>query len=102
MLVNGMIAVKKLVITVDIDENNFIEEVRCLMNAKHKNIVRFLGYCSESQGEMQDFNGQFVLADLRQRVLCFEYLSEGSLEKKINGGMMWHVFGSNIHVFNVQ
>ncbi|XP_037438967.1 putative receptor-like protein kinase At4g00960 isoform X2 [Triticum dicoccoides] len=92
MLRNGMIAVKKLLVTIDIDENKFIEEVRCLMNAKHKNIVRFLGYCSESQGEMLNFNGKLVLADLWQRVLCFEYISEGSLEKKINDascGLEW-------------
>lgn len=70
---------------VDIDDKKFSKEVRCLMMAKHRNIVRFLGYCSDTQGEMMNYEGELVLADVRQRLLCFEYLSQGSLDKQITG-----------------
>ncbi|XP_048527347.1 disease resistance protein RGA2-like isoform X2 [Triticum urartu] len=77
---------------VDIDDKKFSKEVRCLMLAKHRNIVRFLGYCSDTQGEMMNYEGELVLADVRQRLLCFEYLSQGSLDKQITDtshGLEW-------------
>ncbi|CAM0948543.1 unnamed protein product [Alopecurus aequalis] len=92
MLDNGTVAVKKLLRTLDIDEMQFGKEVHCLMKAKHKNIVRFLGYCSDTQGEMVDYEGELVLADVRERLLCFEYLSQGSLDKQITDascGLGW-------------
>ncbi|XP_037438969.1 receptor-like protein kinase ANXUR2 isoform X1 [Triticum dicoccoides] len=92
MLDNGTIAVKKLFETFCIDEKQFSEEIHCLMKAKHKNIVRFLGYCSNAQGEMVDYKGKLVLADVRERLLCFEYLRNGSLDKKITDascGLEW-------------
>jgi hypothetical protein len=36
---------------------------------------------------------------LRQRLLCFEYLPEGSLDEHITGKMMRQVFGSSVHVY---
>ncbi|KAF7062941.1 hypothetical protein CFC21_069482 [Triticum aestivum] len=92
MLDNGTVAVKKLFETFCIDEKQFSEEIHCLMKAKHKNIVRFLGYCSNAQGEMVDYKGKLVLADVRERLLCFEYLRNGSLDKKITDascGLEW-------------
>lgn len=92
VLDNGTVAVKKLFGTVDLDEKKFSEEIRCLMKAKHKNIVRFLGYCSDTQGEMVDCEGKLVLADVRKRLLCFEYLPKGSLDKQITDasfGLEW-------------
>ncbi|CAM0948563.1 unnamed protein product [Alopecurus aequalis] len=92
MLGNGTVAVKKLSETLDIHEKKFSEEVGCLMMAKHKNIVRFLGYCSDTQGEMVKYDGKLVLADVRQRLLCFEYLPKGSLDKNITDascGLEW-------------
>ncbi|CAM0948539.1 unnamed protein product [Alopecurus aequalis] len=92
MLDSGTVAVKKLFETLDIHEKKFSEEIRCLMKAKHKNIVRFLGYCCDTQGEMVDYEGELVLADVRQRLLCFEYLPQGSLDKKITDascGLEW-------------
>ncbi|KAM0846418.1 hypothetical protein ACQ4PT_055683 [Festuca glaucescens] len=94
MLDSGMVAVKKLLRTLDIDEKQFSKEVHCLMKAKHKNIVRFLGYCSDTQGEMLDYEGELVLADVRERLLCFEYLSQGSLDKHITDascGLEWKI-----------
>ncbi|CAM0885207.1 unnamed protein product [Alopecurus aequalis] len=93
MLDNGTaVAVKKLSNTLDIDEKKFVEEVLCLMKAKQKNIVRFLGYCSNTQGEMLHFEGELVLAEVQQRTLCFEFLPKGSLDKQITDasrGLEW-------------
>ncbi|GJN06812.1 hypothetical protein PR202_ga24577 [Eleusine coracana subsp. coracana] len=66
------------------DDDKFTKEVSCLMRVKHKNVVRFLGYCADAQGKMLDYEGQKVIADERQRLLCFEYLPEGSLDNYIN------------------
>ncbi|XP_044410322.1 uncharacterized protein [Triticum aestivum] len=92
MLGKGMVAVKRLSERFDIKEIKFNEEVSCLLNVKHKNIVRFLGYCSDTQGIMMNYEGKNVLADVRQRLLCFEYLAKGSLDKYITGpscGLEW-------------
>uniref|UniRef100_A0ACD5YHN0 Uncharacterized protein n=1 Tax=Avena sativa TaxID=4498 RepID=A0ACD5YHN0_AVESA len=82
---SGTVAVKKLFETFDIDEKRFKEEVKCLIKAKHKNIVRFLGYCSETRATLISFQGSSIFADERQRLLCFEYLPRGSLDKHITG-----------------
>ncbi|GJN09762.1 hypothetical protein PR202_ga27796 [Eleusine coracana subsp. coracana] len=55
------------------------------MRVKHKNIVRFLGYCSESKGEVMEFQGRYVVADKQQRFLCFEYVPNGSLDNYLQG-----------------
>lgn len=78
-LPSGKIAVKKLSNSQDFDDKLFTHEVNCLIKAKHENIVRFLGYCADTHGEMKMFNGRFVLADSRQRILCFEYVPNGNL-----------------------
>ncbi|XBI19444.1 hypothetical protein VPH35_060969 [Triticum aestivum] len=97
ILDNGTIVVKKLFDMVDIDDKRFREEVHCLMKEKHRNIVRLLGYCSNTQGEMIYHEGELVLADVRQRILCFEYLPQVSLDKQTTGRIEWHIFGSSIH-----
>ena len=68
------------------DELRFVNELGCLMRMRakqHKNIVRFLGYCIETQGTMEEYDGRFVLAD--ERLLCFEYPSGGKLDAYITG-----------------
>uniref|UniRef100_A0ACD5XL86 Uncharacterized protein n=1 Tax=Avena sativa TaxID=4498 RepID=A0ACD5XL86_AVESA len=76
------IAVKRLS-DVFMDETKFHREVECLMQVKHKNVVRFLGYCADRQGNMERYNGKLVMADVHQRLLCFEYIPKGSLDKYI-------------------
>ncbi|XBI43541.1 hypothetical protein VPH35_108301 [Triticum aestivum] len=88
----GLVAVKKLSRTFDLPERKFQEEVKCLMKVKHKNIVRFLGYCSETCGRPADNEGKFVMADVRNWLLCFEYVPNGSLDKYITDascGLEW-------------
>ena len=86
MLRNGKVAVKKLSQSLHMDNQRFENEVGCLMRMRakqHKNIVRFLGYCIETQGTMEEYDGRFVLAD--ERLLCFEYPSGGKLDAYITG-----------------
>ncbi|VAH99639.1 unnamed protein product [Triticum turgidum subsp. durum] len=73
------IAVKKLFEQFEILDKNFACEIACLVGVKHKNTVRFLGYCSETQHVMRLYEGRSVWADVRQRLLCFEYLPKGCL-----------------------
>jgi serine/threonine protein kinase len=106
MLENRTVAVKRMS-NAFMDEKGFHREVECLMMVKHKNVVRFLGYCADTQGSMERYNGKFVMADVHQRLLCFEYLPKGSLHEYISGRSMWHtnfllisIFIAKHHVFN--
>uniref|UniRef100_A0ACD5YCR2 Uncharacterized protein n=1 Tax=Avena sativa TaxID=4498 RepID=A0ACD5YCR2_AVESA len=76
------VAVKRLSNTY-MHEKQFHREVECLMHVKHKNVVRFLGYCADTQGSMERYDGKLVMADVQQRLLCFEYVPNGSLDKYI-------------------
>ena len=87
MLEKGGVAVKRLSNTYKY-EKEFMREVECLMKVKHRNIVRFLGYCIDTQGNMRMHEGKYVVADIQQRLLCFEYLPNGSLEHYIQGRIM--------------
>ncbi|GJN13233.1 hypothetical protein PR202_ga31580 [Eleusine coracana subsp. coracana] len=51
---NGMVAVKMLSTHMDLSDKSFSDEFGNLIRLKHKHIVRFLGYCAESQGEMMN------------------------------------------------
>ncbi|KAM3206582.1 hypothetical protein ACQJBY_061974 [Aegilops geniculata] len=89
---NGTVAVKKLFDFIVIDEKNFQSEVDSLLGVRHKNTVRFLGYCSDTQQIMEKFNGATVWAERRQRLLCFEFLPKGSLADYITdpfSGLPW-------------
>lgn len=91
VLENGTVAVKRLSNTYKY-ESEFIREVECLMKVKHKNIVRFLGYCSDTQGHVGSYEGKFVMADVQERLLCLEYHHKGSLDKYIKDascGLEW-------------
>ncbi|GJN07308.1 hypothetical protein PR202_ga25128 [Eleusine coracana subsp. coracana] len=62
------------------------------MRVKHKNIVRFLGYCSDIQGRVWNLDGKNIMAEERQRFLCFEFLPKGGLDKYISDaarGLEW-------------
>lgn len=87
------VAVKQLTRTHEVPESKFHQEVECLIKARHRNVVRFLGYCAETQGlTAEDCKGKFVMADTRKWLLCFEYLPNGNLEKYITDaskGLEW-------------
>lgn len=92
MLENGAaVAVKRLSNTHMCDKE-FEQEVECLIKVNHTNVVRFIGYCADSQGRAVSNNGKIVIADVRQRLLCFEYLDNGSLDTYIDeasSGLDW-------------
>lgn len=85
LLQNGTVAVKKLTQTLEVHETKFHQELDSLMRVKHKNIVRFLGYCADTQGKVWKLGSKNVMAEERQRFLCFEFLPQGSLDKYISG-----------------
>lgn len=82
ILGNRPVAVKKMS-KVYMHEIRFHRVVECLMWVKHKNVVRFLGYCADTRGNMASYNGTLFMADICQRLLCFEYMPKGSLDEYI-------------------
>jgi serine/threonine protein kinase len=75
-----------------VHEKEFNQEVDSLMRVKHTNIVRFLGYCADTQGKVWKYEGKNVMAEDRQRLLCFEFMPNGSLENYITGKFLSLLF----------
>ena len=63
----------------------FHREVKSMMMVNHKNVVQFLGYCSHTEEQALEMEGQFIMAQDRERLLCFEYLINGNLESYLAG-----------------
>ncbi|XP_066360068.1 uncharacterized protein [Miscanthus floridulus] len=97
VLPNGIIvAVKKLHDNklIEVQEKDFLHEVNCLIEVKHRNIVRFLGYSYETQHMLYLHEGRNVLVDKRNMLFCFEFLSKGSLANYVtdaSSGLEWRV-----------
>jgi hypothetical protein len=83
--------VKKLSILQGFSDKLFLDEINCLIKTKHDNVVRFLGYCSDSHGELVSSDRSHVMAEVHQRLLCFEYVPNGNLEKHLKG-KVWNFF----------
>jgi interleukin-1 receptor-associated kinase 1 len=79
------IAVKKLHALQGLDDKQFHNEFLNLTKVSHENVVRLIGYCYESRHKYVKHNGETVWAKSMERVLCFEYMQGGSLEKHISG-----------------
>ena len=69
-----LVAVKRLEKLVEEGEREFQAEMLAIGNSHHKNLVRLLGYCAEGS----------------KRLLVYEYMSNGSLEKLIFGDSTEH------------
>lgn len=80
-----MIAVKMLVALMPSFRKQFENLVYHLMRLKHPNIVRCVGYCYEIQNTCLMNNGKYIFADTAERLLCLEYLPNGSLDKHLAG-----------------
>ncbi|CAM0901642.1 unnamed protein product [Alopecurus aequalis] len=94
VLQNGeIIAVKKIMPSfTSVMQNQFQNEVYHLMMLKHPNIVQFIGYCFETQNTCLEYNGKHIFAESTERLLCLEYLSNGSLDKYLtdeSSGLNW-------------
>ncbi|KAF8673298.1 hypothetical protein HU200_048854 [Digitaria exilis] len=77
------VAVKKLYDLRGLDDNFFKNELNSLMRVHHQNIVQLLGYCYEIRHEYVHENGEHYFVRMDHRVLCFEYLHGGSLDKHL-------------------
>ncbi|KAK1682686.1 hypothetical protein QYE76_043534 [Lolium multiflorum] len=94
VLQNGeIIAVKKIVSSLMPGlQKQFESEVYHLMMLNHTNIVRCVGYCYEIKNECLEYNGKYVFAEMAERLLCLEYLPNGSLDRYISdesSGLDW-------------
>ncbi|KAJ1275251.1 hypothetical protein BS78_05G121900 [Paspalum vaginatum] len=78
------IAVKKLRDDPRFDDKQFEKEFYNLKILQHQNIVRFVGYCYETQHMPYEDKGKQFFADQTFRALCFEYLHNGSLQKHLS------------------
>ena len=92
VLRNGEMAVKRIKNIHTISEKLFHREVNSLLMAKHKNIVRFLGFCANTEQVAMKIEGkrEYIYAEIRERLLCFEYISNGNLQKYITGTTIIH------------
>ena len=81
-----MLAVKRLVEnTLAAPGKAFDTEVTNLMAIKHENIVELVHYCHESQKKVIQHNGRYVIVEMTEICLCYEYLPKGSLDKYLDG-----------------
>ncbi|KAM3317872.1 hypothetical protein ACQJBY_035531 [Aegilops geniculata] len=91
-----IIAVKRL-FEMHLKEETFQNEVSCLLRIKHQNLVKFLGYCAESRWEAIEPPsgiGHHIFPETLKRLLCFEYVSNKSLDKHISdesSGLEWNM-----------
>lgn len=84
MLRSGkVIAVKKIFDMHLLDDNKYQRELKSLMGIVHQNVVQLVGYCVESKWGRAQSSQRHIMAETRTRLLCFEYLGNGSLDKYI-------------------
>ena len=80
------IAVKKLAESAPVSRDKaFTNEVQNIMALHHKNVVKLVGYCHEGQKKVVQNNGRYIVADVFECLLCYEYLPKGSLQKNLFG-----------------
>lgn len=88
-----MIAVKRIREMLDMDDTQYLNEVQHLMSLRHENIVKLEGYCYDVQKEVVQHKEGFILVNVPHRLLCFEYMPNGSLRKHLSdesSGLSWH------------
>jgi serine/threonine protein kinase len=91
--------VKVLKDGIDLGDEQFEKEYHNLASLHHKNVVRLVGYCHETKKECMPYNGRMVFAEKTKRVLCFEYMHNGSLGNFIYSmicGTLLVLGGSNL------
>jgi len=83
--------VKRIDVNINtIDDKSFVREVTSQLRViDHPNVVRFLGFCCNTHSEViKRGSEEILLPQIRERLLCFEYISNGSLNKHITGTTM--------------
>ncbi|KAM3355285.1 hypothetical protein ACQJBY_025826 [Aegilops geniculata] len=98
VLQNRFVAVKRITVTAHtVDDKLFHREVKNLMKIiSHQNVVRFLGFCLNIRSVLIKEAGleESFLAQEKERLLCFEYISNRSLDKHISDelrGLEWSI-----------
>ncbi|KAF7069292.1 hypothetical protein CFC21_074946 [Triticum aestivum] len=74
------------------NDEQFQHEFDNLMMLNHRNIVRLVGYCYETQRQHVDFHGRIVFGETTYKALCFEYMHNGSLQRHLSDefhGLDW-------------
>ncbi|KAM3197461.1 hypothetical protein ACQJBY_072871 [Aegilops geniculata] len=87
------IAVRKLYSIREIDDEQLQKEFTGLKMLNHPNIVRLLGYCYEQEQFLIPYKEKNIFAPRKIRLLCFEYMKNGSLDQYIkdaSSGLSWH------------
>jgi serine/threonine protein kinase len=92
------VAVKKLSQTGDFSDVQFGDELKCLQRVKHKNIVRCLGYCSDTIKEAMPYKGKMVMAEDRRKYICFEYAPNQSLLEFLKGKNYIYIYTPTLPV----
>jgi hypothetical protein len=85
------IAVKKIFDKHLLDNCNRVEnEIICLTEVRHQNVIQLVGYCVETKSEVVEHSGKHVMAEKRACLLCFEFLCNGSLDKHLSGMLKYN------------
>ncbi|VAI94253.1 unnamed protein product [Triticum turgidum subsp. durum] len=81
-----LIAVKQLKHNAPLAADKILRtEVQTIMELKHENIVHLVGFCSETNRKLVQFNHRYIEADITESLLCYEYLPTGSLQENLFG-----------------
>lgn len=80
---------KKLRRILGVQDKHFKNEVNHLATVNHENIVKLIGYCDETKERpvYDEDRHKYVLAEVQEKLLCYEYLSNGSLDNILCGKM---------------
>ncbi|VAI10971.1 unnamed protein product [Triticum turgidum subsp. durum] len=97
-LQNSSVAVKRILNYHTINDESFNRETTSLISVQHKNIVRFLGYCANTENKAMKHSesgepSKYIFAEMRERLLYFEYIKNGSLDRYLTDelrGLEWH------------
>ena len=82
---------KKLHPLAGLNDEPFDNEFRTLSQIQHQNVVQLIGYCHESRINYVKQDKEIIKATVKERILCFEYMKGGSLEKYIKGSLIIYI-----------
>ncbi|XP_037422874.1 probable ion channel POLLUX isoform X2 [Triticum dicoccoides] len=76
------IALKKLT-HIGPEDTKFADEFNNIIRAHHQNIIQYVGYCYHP-GNWMKLDEKYIFAHEPIRILCFEYLHGGDLERHLS------------------
>ncbi|CAD6266927.1 unnamed protein product [Miscanthus lutarioriparius] len=82
---DSFIAVKKFHNSSDVVKGDEQFQKVATSLIKHPNVIQLLGYCAESKGVIKkQENGKRAIVYEQTRILCFEYMCNGGLDKHLS------------------